>query len=417
MKFFYVILGVIILIEVYGYRAIRTLTTDSNPQLRTFALWAYIAIFIFFILNVIVVSIFREKLLHFKSFNYMLFMGGFGVLFFVPKIPIVVFELIADFTKLITWLFKSATEPNSKVYQTADIISRSNFILKIGVIIALIPFVSFFYAMVKGRYNFEINRFRLSYQNLPASFSGLKIVQVSDIHLGNFGNSTEKLQEVVDLINEQDPDLVFITGDIVNILASELTPYISVLQNVKAKTGKYAILGNHDYGDYYTWESEQQKKDNLNTLIENYKKTGFKLLLNENEVIESPAGNLGIIGIENWGLPPFPQYGDFEKAKKNMKKTDFNILLAHDPTFFEVVVKKEDNINLTLSGHTHGFQMAVDIPGLIRWSPVQYKYKQWGGLYKEDKGILYVNVGLGVVGYPGRIGVPPEISVFELSKE
>ncbi|MCP4177023.1 MAG: metallophosphoesterase [bacterium] len=410
---FVIIILIFIVTEIYGYKAINSLTENSGENIKLIAKSVYIGAFFIVIAGFSILFFFREFIFTYKKINIFLLLGGLFVVLFVPKLFIVVFELIQDASKLISYFIKSISPNDSQVYSTADKISRSVFISRAGLIVAAIPFLGFLWGMFHERYNFTVSKIKAPFKNLPKSFKNFKIVQISDLHLGNFGGA-DKFSEAVKLINKQNPDIVVITGDIVNILASELDDYIPELNKIKAKYGKFAVLGNHDYGEYYRWKSESEQKNNFLALIDNYKKTSFRLLLNESVVIEKDNEQIAVLGIENWGLPPFPQYGDFDKAKLNTDNIPFKILLSHDPTFWDENITDKEKIDLTLSGHTHGMQIAVNIPGVMKWSPVQYKYPRWSGLYKHKEQLLYVNVGLGVVGYPGRIGTPPEITVIEL---
>jgi len=251
------------------------------------------------------------------------------------------------------------------------------------------------------------------YPNLPDRFNGLKIVQISDFHIGTFLHNLDQVEAVVEIINEQKPDLLLFTGDFINNLSTEVDPFVDILSRLQAKIGKYSILGNHDYGEYVRWNSEEEKQDNINRLIQLEKDVGFDLLLDESRQIKIDNQKIELIGIENWGLPPFPQYGDLNKAMENVDEDTFKILMSHDPTHWDAQVVGKTNIDLMLTGHTHGAQFGIEIPGW-RWSPATVRYEQWGGLYKKGKQKLYINTGLGSIGYPGRVGMPPEITVFEL---
>lgn len=254
----------------------------------------------------------------------------------------------------------------------------------------------------------------MKFPDLPESFKGYKIIQISDVHSGSFSDPG-KLQHAVELINEQNPDLVLFTGDMVNNVADEFKPFIPLFSKIKAKDGKFAVLGNHDYADYVTWASLDAKKKNLDTLIDYEKQAGFDMLRNEHRVIEKNGEKLYILGVENWGLKPFPQFGRIDDALKGVPESAAKILMSHDPTHFDYVVKKHPgNIHLTLSGHTHGMQFGLDLKN-VKWSPVQYRYPKWADLYESEGKLLYVNRGFGVLGYPGRVGVLPEITLFELS--
>jgi predicted MPP superfamily phosphohydrolase len=243
----------------------------------------------------------------------------------------------------------------------------------------------------------------------------LRIVQISDFHIGSFLNSIDEVEVAVELINEQNADLLLFTGDFVNNLSSEMDKFIPILNKLKAKNGKYSILGNHDYGDYVPWNSMEEKRKNFDRLINLQEDLGFKVLINGSQKVALNGEEIELIGVENWGLPPFPQYGDLNKALLNTTQDSFKILMSHDPTHWDEEVLEKTNIDLTLSGHTHGAQFGIEIPGW-RWSPVNMRYKRWGGLYTEGMQRLYVNTGIGFIGFPGRVGMPPEIAVIELKR-
>jgi predicted MPP superfamily phosphohydrolase len=237
----------------------------------------------------------------------------------------------------------------------------------------------------------------------------------SDFHIGSFVGHPEEVEEAVAVINEQHADLLVFTGDFVNNVSSEMDPFLPALRKLKATVGKYSILGNHDYGDYVPWKSPEAKQKNLQRLVSVQEDLGFKVLLNDAQTLDLAGENLDLVGVENWGLRPFPQYGDLKKALSHAQHDSFKILMSHDPTHWDEQVLGYTDIDLTLCGHTHGAQFGIEIPGW-RWSPVSMRYKRWGGLYEEGNQKLYVNTGLGFIGFPGRVGMPPEITVFQLKR-
>jgi predicted MPP superfamily phosphohydrolase len=283
----------------------------------------------------------------------------------------------------------------------------------VGIVFAGMPILPLTYGIAFGRFDFTTRRVRMNFPRLPAVFNGLKVIQISDFHIGTFVHHLAQVQYLVDRINDERPDLLLFTGDFVNNISEEMDPFLDVLNTLQAGIGKYSILGNHDYGEYVRWKTEQDKKDNLSRLIRLQKDIGFDLLLDESRKIKVSDRYVELIGIQNWGLPPFPQYGDLNKALKDVDEHAFKILMSHDPTHWDAQVREKTDIDLMLAGHTHGAQFGIEIPGW-RWSPVTMRYRQWGGLYTEGKQSLYVNTGLGSIGYPGRVGMPPEITVFEL---
>ena len=299
--------------------------------------------------------------------------------------------------------------------QTQFIPSRRKIISQIALGLASIPFASLLYGMYRGKYNYKVLSYNLEFEDLPDAFDGFKITQISDIHSGSFDNQT-KVQYGVDLVNQQKSDLVLFTGDLVNNRADEIKPWIKIFNKIKAEFGVFSILGNHDYGDYMRWESPAAKRKNMEDLYDAHNEMGWDLLLNESRFIEKDGERLAIIGVENWGSG-FKKAGDLNKALNKVSEKDFKILLTHDPSHWEAqVIPHPFKIHLTLSGHTHGMQFGIEIPGIIKWSPAKWRYKQWAGLYGENKQYLNVNRGFGYLAYPGRVGMWPEVSVITLSK-
>jgi uncharacterized protein len=292
---------------------------------------------------------------------------------------------------------------------------RSKFLVSLGWIIGSIPFLTMTYGMLRNPYRFKVYREKIKLQNFPAQLAGLKIIHISDIHSGSF-TQKEEVKKSVDLINKEKPDLVFFTGDLVNNRSSEMLDYMDVFDKIQSKYGVYSVLGNHDYGHYNSWSEEDRIVD-LNKLIEIHKKLGWNLLMNDNQILEIEGHRLAIIGVENYSASPrFPKYGDLQKACQGCEDADVKVLLSHDPSHWEdQVTKKFQDIAITFSGHTHGMQFGIEIPGWFKWSPVQYVYPQWAGLYQNKDQYLYVNRGLGFLGYAGRVGILPEITAIELS--
>jgi predicted MPP superfamily phosphohydrolase len=295
-------------------------------------------------------------------------------------------------------------------------ISRAKFLSQVGIIFATAPFVTLLFGILKGRFAFYTRHEKLFFPDLPKAFTGLRIVQISDLHLGSFGSNREPLKEAVDLINAEQPDLVLFTGDLVNNFAGETRGWENILGAIKAPLGKFSILGNHDYGNYSTWPSPQRKQANFKSILAAHRRFGFQLLRNESVEITRGEQKIALSGIENWGNPPFPQYGDLEKAWNESGEASFKILMSHDPDHWEAQVMGKRNYDLTLAGHTHGMQFGFTWRN-FKWSPAQYKFKRWAGLYKEGEQFLYVNRGLGYLGMPARVGMPPEITVFDLFQE
>ena len=294
--------------------------------------------------------------------------------------------------------------------------SRRKFVSQIALGLAAIPFASILYGVIKGRYNFKVLKYTLHYEDLPDAFDGYRITQISDIHSGSFDNK-EKVSYAIDLINEQASDAILFTGDMVNNEAKEMEPYMDIFSKLKAKDGKFSVLGNHDYGDYVSWESDEQKAANLDRLKEIQKEIGFDLILNDSRFLERDGQRIALVGVENWGAGGFKKAGDLNKAIENIASDDFKVLLSHDPSHWDnEVVSHKDHFHLTLSGHTHGMQFGIEIPGWIKWSPVKWRYKHWAGIYKEKGQYINVNRGFGYLAFPGRVGIWPEITVIELKK-
>lgn len=283
----------------------------------------------------------------------------------------------------------------------------------VGLLAGFLPFFVIVYAIFKGAYKYKVYRIEVAHKELPEAFNGYKIIHISDLHLGSFNYRYRILERAVNIINELEADIIFFTGDLVNNYAWELNGWDKVLKKLLAKTAKYAILGNHDYGDYSKWDSLEAKSENFEEIKSFYDKIDFKLLLNESVTLKRDNQEIAIAGVENWGLPPFRQDGDLLNALNNIEDIPFKILLSHDPTHWDEEVIKYTDVALTLSGHTHGMQAGINIMGK-QWSPIKYKYKRWAGLYTVENQNLYVTRGLGWLGFPGRMGMRPEITLITL---
>ena len=336
-----------------------------------------------------------------------LFLRTFLTIAYVAKIPLVVFLLIDDLRRLLLTAYESVAG------ETKYSKSRSRLLANAAVIIGALPFVTLLYGVVRNRYRYKVFRENVKIPGLPAGLDGLKIVQISDIHSGSF-DQTEPVKRAVELINREEADLVFFTGDLVNSIAAEMKDFTEVFSKIRGKHGVFSVLGNHDYGDYHAWDSKEEKVQNLETLKKIQRDMGWDLLMNENRVLEVNQEKFAVIGVENYSASPrFPKYGDLQKAIIGTENLPLKLLLSHDPSHWENQILDTD-IDLTFSGHTHGMQFGIEIPGWFKWSPVKYAYKQWAGLYKRGTQYLYVNRGLGFLGYPGRVGILPEITVITL---
>jgi predicted MPP superfamily phosphohydrolase len=307
-------------------------------------------------------------------------------------------------------LFSPGTEPSS-----GTVIPRSEFLAKTALIATAVPFTALAYGIISGAHDYRVRRKTVYLPNLPKSFEGIKIGQLSDIHSGSFFNKIAVKGGVEEFLKEK-PDVIFFTGDLVNNEASEVKDYLNIFDKLKAPLGTYSITGNHDYGDYKRWASQRDKQENFKNLVQAHKQMGFDILMNEHRYLEQSGEKIAIIGIENWGGGGFAKYGKLDQAYAGIEDATVKLLLSHDPSHWNAQVRKSYNdIDMTFAGHTHGFQFGVEI-GDFKWSPSQYAYKQWAGLYKEDNQYLYVNRGFGYIGYPGRIGIPPELTVIELKR-
>jgi predicted MPP superfamily phosphohydrolase len=294
---------------------------------------------------------------------------------------------------------------------------RRRFLSAIALGLAAIPFGALLYGMYKGKYNFKVLKYTLEFDDLPDAFDGYQITQISDIHSGSFDNR-KMVEYGVSLINQQKSDTILFTGDMVNNMTEEMRPWADLFATLEAKDGKYSVLGNHDYGDYIPWETAELKNQNLQDLKDLQKEMGFDLLLNEHRYLTKGEDKIALVGVENWGKGGFKKVGDLQKAVSNISEQDFKILMSHDPSHWEAeVVPDEKHFHLTLSGHTHGMQFGIEIPGWIKWSPVKWRYKHWAGIYKEQGQFINVNRGFGFLGYPGRVGIWPEITVITLKKK
>lgn len=397
---FFIIAAIFLFLEVYIYQAIRTLT--DNFWIRT-GYWVF---------SLAIYGVFVYEVTHFsradRSMVRAQIMISLFLVFILPKVFIVLFLLIDDIFRTSSYLI-GLSGPTEHFFP-----ERRKFLSLMGLGLGGVLSALFIDGITFGRYRHKVRKVKVKLANLPESFKGYKIIQISDVHSGSFSDPS-KLQHAIDLINEQKADLVLFTGDMVNNVADEFKPFIPLFSQITAKDGKLAVLGNHDYGDYVNWASLGDKKKNLDTLIEYEKQAGFDMLRNEHRIIEKNGEQLYILGVENWGLKPFPQLGRLDDALKGVPESAAKILMSHDPTHFDYVVKMHPgNVHLTLSGHTHGMQFGLDLKN-IKWSPVQYRYSKWADLYESEGKMLYVNRGFGVLGYPGRVGVLPEITLFELA--
>ncbi len=394
---------VIVLLDIYAYQAFRFLVKSR---------WGTI---LYFLITVAIIGGLlyqfatsdRKNLSPVFSFFFVAF-----VILITTKIAVIAVMFGEDIFRYTQALFRKVS--NSTVAPAID--GRREFISKLALGVAAIPFLSVLYGVFKGRYNFKVLKYTLTYDDLPAAFDGYRITQISDVHSGSF-DSVEKVKYAIDLINEQASDAILFTGDLVNNVATEMEPYKEIFASLKAKDGKYSVLGNHDYGDYVQWPSPAAKAQNLEDLKSLQKEIGFDLLLNDSRFLEREGERLALVGVENWGEGGFKKAGDLNKAISKVESKDFKILLSHDPSHWEYEVKDHpEHFHLTLSGHTHGMQFGIEIPGWFKWSPVKWRYKYWAGIYEQSNQYINVNRGFGYLAFPGRVGIWPEITVIEFKK-
>lgn len=402
--------ALLIAIDVYAWKGISTAIGGVSPGTRRWIRAIYWAISIGMIALLTWVTISIQDLRATRNYSFLFSLAALLMLFLLPKLVIVVFHLVEDGLEGVRWLWVRFT-PGGALPSDGEPIDRLRFLSRTGLALAAIPFSAVLYGVTKGRRSFQVRRETLRSAKLPAAFDGLRIVQISDMHLGSFPLSTDIVRTGIELINAEAPDLILFTGDLVNDFSEEADPWIDQLSGLKARIGKFSILGNHDYSDYASWPDAAAKRANLERLKGHHAAMGFRLLLDEHVPLERDGERVALIGVQNWGLR-FQQYGDLRKAVAGTDPAQYRILLSHDPTHWEAQVQQE-GIDLTLSGHTHGAQFGITIAGQT-YSPAQWVYKQWAGLYTRDHMHLYVNRGFGFIGFPGRVGMPPEITVIEL---
>ena len=409
--FLWVIMAIMVVLDFYVFQALKVVA-PSNPKLRMGLFVGY------WTLSVVTIGL----LIALPNLNYeswpkavRTYVFATIVGLFFAKLIASLFFVIDDVRRGSMWVLgKFFSNPSVEVSQAPDGISRSVFMSWLGLAAGGGLFGSLLYGF-SNKYNYQVKRMKLAFENLPASFKGLKVVHISDIHSGSFTDKAA-VQKGIDKILKEQPDLILFTGDLVNDRASEMEEYMDLFSQLKAPYGVFSTLGNHDYGDYVRWETPEAKKENLERLKNVHAQLGWRLLMNEHVVLEKGDESIAVLGIENWGAKGrFPKYGKMDEAYKGAEKHPFKILMSHDPSHWDAEVRqKYTDVDLMLAGHTHGMQFGLEIPGL-KWSPVQFMYKQWAGLYEEGKQKLYVNRGFGFIGYPGRVGIMPEITVLELT--
>jgi len=402
---FVILCALFLFIEFYSYQAFRTLI-----KLR----WVLVSYqIISLLLLIFIIYSFTQFDRSVGQTKQTMFTMGLMLLVYVPKIVLTLVMFGEDIFRIGASILNYFMYNTSRSEMMPD---RRKFVSQIALGLAAVPFLSLIYGIFEGKYNFKVFKQTIYFPDLPDAFDGFKITQISDVHSGSFDNP-EKINYAIDLINAQEADMILFTGDIVNTHAKEMHPWLETFNRIKDyKYGKFSVLGNHDYGEYVTWPSEKEKDENFVAIKNLYGQIGFELLLNEHTYIQKGDDKIALIGVENWGQN-FKKAGDLNKASQNVLQDDFKVLMSHDPSHWEYEIKNHPkNFHLTLSGHTHGMQFGIEIPGYFKWSLAQYIYKQWAGLYENAGRYVYVNRGFGFHAYPGRVGIMPEITVIELKK-
>lgn len=395
----------VLILELYVFQAVKTFTKVK------WVLWSY------FIISLGAILFIGYQFSKFDrsvgQTQMSMITLGLLLLVVLPKIVITLILFIEDVYRVFYGILNRFSSTSNTTTFLPD---RRKFVSQIALGLAAIPFTSLIFGMTLGKYNYKVITQQIFFPDLPDEFDGFKITQISDVHSGSFDNP-DKINYAIDLINEQASDMILFTGDIVNTHAKEMLPWITTFNRIRPhKHGKYSVLGNHDYGEYVDWKSEKDKEANFKAIKELYGKIGFNLMLNEHTFISKGESKIVVVGVENWGRH-FKKAGDLNKASEGLTQEEFKILMSHDPSHWDAEVNNHPkDFHLTLSGHTHGLQFGIEIPGVLKWSPAQYVYEQWAGLYEKSGKYIYVNRGFGYHAYPGRVGIMPEITVIELKK-
>jgi predicted MPP superfamily phosphohydrolase len=412
-RFYFIILSVFLLVDWYFFKSVKSITFQSADRWRPYFKWIYLLISLLSILGIIFLNTTSQSI---GGKVFRTYLAATIIGFFLAKLLGCCFFLIDDIRRFFQWsIHRLSASPAIADAQELPTVSRSVFLSWLGVAAGGTLFTSMLYGF-KNKYNYQLVKKELRFKNLPKSFQGLKILHISDIHSGSFMDAAA-VERGIDMILAQQADLVLFTGDLVNNMASEMIPFQQMFSRIKAPMGVFSILGNHDYGDYVQWPvGGISKEENLNRLKQIHADMGWRLLMNEHIIFERGDDKIALLGVENWGAKArFPKYGKLDQAYQGTETIPFKILMSHDPSHWDVEVTQQyRDIDLTLSGHTHGMQYGVELP-FLKWSPIKYVYPHWAGLYHEGDQQLYVNRGYGFLGYPGRVGVMPEITVLQLN--
>ena len=408
----FIFIAVMLVLDTYIFQAIKAVSQSASPKTRAIIYGIY---WLVTTISVVGFLLFAFTDQHFLPRKFRTYLFAIIIGLFLAKLTTLIFILTDDVRRFITWAVGKLIY-NSKAAEALpdSAITRSVFLSWFGLAVGSTLFGSLLYGF-GNKYKYNIKRVQLSFNNLPKGFKGIKILHISDIHCGSFTDKKAVHHGVQEILKEQ-ADIILFTGDLVNDKATEMDNYLDVFNQLKAPMGVYSTLGNHDYGDYVQWPVEGiSKVENLENLKKVHSTLGWRLLMNEHVVLEKDGDQIALLGIENWSAKAnFPKHGRMDLAHPGTEKYPFKILMSHDPSHWDAEVKlKYADVDLMLSGHTHGMQFGIELPG-FRWSPVQYVYKQWAGLYEELNQKLYVNRGFGFIGYPGRVGILPEITVIEL---
>jgi len=409
--FFIVFVSIFIGLDIYVFNGLKALFKNGMPKSVKWTYWLLAILPILWMIGWRI--IFQDPVSDLRWLSNLVM--GIYVTLLITKAVFAVFLLIEDFYRIFRfggeYVMSAVNKGNAEIVWE----SRRRFVGQLGLVVASIPFMSFLYGVTRGKYAYTVHKSTLFFPDLPAAFDGLRIVQISDVHSGSF-DSMDAVTRGVEMIAAQKADIILFTGDLVNNRAEEIEPYIHLFKTLEAPLGKFSVLGNHDYGEYIDWGSEAAEAANMELLYKHHAAMNFQLLRNESLLLEKNGEAIRLAGVENWGFGRFPKKGDLNKTFENTSDKEFCVLMSHDPSHWQHhILGFQKHIHLTLSGHTHGMQLGVEIPG-FKWSPSKWIYPQWAGLYEQDSKRIYVNRGFGFLGFPGRVGILPEITVLELKK-